>query len=452
MRKKPLLVALVLLVVGAITYIFLGDSIMSSRSGADRDRIAAPKKGELLVGVLTPATGYLSPWGEQAALGARVGKALLDQKGGIGSAPVRVEIVDTASDPDTAAALAKKLVKSGAKLLIDAGDAVQTNEVRLVAEKAGVPLIYIHDGPYRACSPAKVVPSGAPSQGADPDARREHATQGATVSSVTWGFALSWDMAVEPFLIFLSDKLADPSRQFSVYYLTEGEPDSQDFTKFVRGKAESLNFKTVEDSSFDTRVKDFYIPIRDVVSVDPDLWIVNYSGDLAELLMAQAAKLQVTKEVSVAAFQSFDIEATRNMIGSLEGMYTVSRYVDSIDNPANKQFLQLFGKLGLKEKPGAIAAAAYGALQIAAEAFTRGKGTDLSAFNRGMDKLDTVVPQGRVYTDSTNHTLVLPLYALKIEKGQYVLAESLGDVEHPGTEHCWTERVPEERPPEKRIL
>lgn len=103
------------------------------------NRIAAPARGSLQIGVLLPRSGYLAPSGDACFAGAALARTLLPQ---LGYPTVALLEADTGEGVDSAVHATQALLEGGrVHLLIGCFDSGQTVEVAALAEQHRVPLI-----------------------------------------------------------------------------------------------------------------------------------------------------------------------------------------------------------------------------------------------------------------------------------------------------------------------
>ncbi len=92
----------------------------------------------LRVGLLLPRSGYLSPAGQSCLAGAFLARTLLPQ---LGYPALRFLEGDTGEGIDSALSAARRVLASGAHVLVGCFDSGQTIEVAALAEKCQIPLI-----------------------------------------------------------------------------------------------------------------------------------------------------------------------------------------------------------------------------------------------------------------------------------------------------------------------
>ncbi len=195
---------------------------------------AAGGKDSILIGIPNPSTGPLagfgegSPWAENRALDA------VNKDGGImikelnKKLPVKIKVVDTASDPSKAAEVASKLVLDDKVDMLLARHTPDTaNPVSAMAEKYQVPTVGV-DAPVDAWL------GGGPYQWA------YHSFW--TVDQISDLYIRMWEQT---------------STNKTVGYIFPNDPDGQAWVPVFNKKLEAKGYKVVDAGRFPYGTKDF---------------------------------------------------------------------------------------------------------------------------------------------------------------------------------------------------
>lgn len=400
-------------------------AVLMSGGAGKRAAVSAPTatkaRPALTVGVAAPLSGYLASYGTHVAAGAKAAVAELNAAGGVLGASVTLTVLDTKSDQDAEAdAIETLATKHGAHVIIEYGDEFSSADGTAVAEAQHVPMFYLADGQIKTCDPK------------DPKIPRLY----------VWGAGLTYEMAIEPLMIYLSDKFSKPERPFSFSYLGASLAPVQTLNRFARSTAESLGFKTIDELYYDTRIEDYYTVLRDLLAQDPDvLWISN-PGAAGQLFMTQATKLQLSRDMSIVGFSMFDEEAMKGLATVSQGAYGLSTYSPTDPNPENKRFLELFKKENPTGPfpPGPSAAGAYATIRLAAETYRRIGKFDRTAFSAALRKEFSEngypSPSGDLKVRPDSGVLTRQLFLMQVSGNTMKEIERLGVVEHVGLEGC----------------
>lgn len=372
----------------------------------------------IVIGVLAPKTSFMSGHGHSIEIGARLAAQELNARGGINGKPVRLVVLDTASDPAIAAERAKELIeRHGAKLLIGTGTSAETLAAIGPTTKAKVPFIYSLDGECKTCA------SGSPDD----------------VSHYVYGSGFTERMVVEPFLRYLAEQYAPKNEPFRLYLIGGDYVYPRTTNTYARLVAERLGYEIVGEEYSDTNTRDYTPVIRRILQSKPTLLIVTNPGASGVTFMRQAQQLGLHKEVVISGFATFDQEAIDAMGNASEGVLAVNRYSMELKNPENGAFIKEFRRLYANERllPGPTAAAgAYGSIMVAAKAFEKAHSIASDQFYLAMKGLEIDLPQGRVRVNPINNIFDQHLYVLRIRNQHYEIVADLGIQSHPELEGC----------------
>ena len=421
-KSKKIILSVTALVICALAATLIsGGAGTRSKVGAGNANKAKPG---LSIGVAAPLTGYLSSYGAHVVAGAKAAVAELNAAGGVLGGSIALTVLDTHSDSDAEAEAVEALAtKHGAHIIIEYGDEFSTTEGSAVAEAKKVPFFYLADGKIKTCNPK------------DPKAAR----------LFVWGAGLSHQMAIEPFMIYLSDKFSKPERPFSFSYIGASLAPVQTLNRYARATAESLGFKTIDELYYDTRIEDYYTVLRDLLAQDPDVVWISNPGASGQLFMTQATKLQLSRDMLLVGFGMFDEEAMKSLASVAQGAYGISSYSATNPEPENKRFLEIFKKENpsIGSAPGASAASAYATVRLAAETYKRAGKFDRSAFSATMRKEFSQhgfpSPSGELKVRPDSGILSRQLFVTQVSGPSTKEIERLGVVEHVGLEGCGDE-------------
>lgn len=416
LKRRLIFVSVALSVLGLVYVYFY---VTMSPKSPEEDLVQSTQfeqEGEVVIGVLAPLQGELAAYGQSIVRGTTLAANRINEEGGVLGKKLRILTGDTRSDPALAAELTRDFI-TRAKVPLIIGTASEQSALSAAgaASEGKTPLIYLGNGYLKTCS-------AKDSQERDP---------------YIFSTGFTEHMSVEPFLIYLADKLRQKESRFRIYYFGTDDDDALKDNVFAQQTAESLGFKTVAEEIVDGRITDYFRKIRAIFKKDPDVLLVTTSRRASPGFLQQVAKLGVKAEMAVAGIKPFEKELIAPLGGALDEFYTVSGYAEDIDTPENVSFLEAWKKLYPNEEPSDIAVAgAYTAVLLAQAAFEKAGSSSTEAFLEAMKNLEVLAPQGRVSVNPHNNTLIKPLFATRFKNGRFVVDEYLGDVSHPSLEAC----------------
>jgi ABC-type branched-subunit amino acid transport system substrate-binding protein len=417
-RKRLSILWLALALVGILSAVFVFQTAKPADRNPTPPLAADPKRSDLHVGILAPLQGDLKPYGESIVRGATLAASEINEAGGVLGLNVKLHIADTRSNPELAAELTDDLIRRvQVSLIIGTASEEEALAAAAVATRGQTPFIYLANGALKTCSVNNIK----------------------VASDYVWGTGLTEYMTVEPFLIYLADRFRQPETKFGIYYFGTDDEESRNAALFAIQSAESLGFETIAEDYVDQRILDYFQKIRTIFRLKPDLLFVTTAKRSSALFLQQSSKLGVKAEMAVAGIHPFEHEIVLPLAESLDSIYTVVRYTQSIDSDENRAFLEQWRKRypNPAEQPTGIAVGgAYTALSAAKAAFEKAGAQDSGSFREAMKNLEIEVPQGRVVVSAINNLFIQPLYAVQFNAGDYEIQEFLGDVSHPSLEAC----------------
>jgi len=362
-----------------------------------------PPKTVLL---LTDPADEFAGYKTAAQKGALAAIQLINSAGGVRNAPL--ELVSEEFKESTPE-------KKPLFAMYTGGNALAANVVAW-ADKNKLPLLLLNDGPCMTVTPAS-------------DGK---------ASPYIWSLGLTWETTLESFFVYLSDQFSPAEGDFTFYYLGGDTPDNRILIAAAREASESLGFKTIHSQLFDTRLADYFPVTRDIIARAPDITFLANRSLSGRLFLQQAAKLALERETHLVGLSSMDTELFEGRLALLDGTFTIGKYDAADQRPANKTYRDALAKTGAGEGilAGAVAEAAYTAVQLGAIARTNATGDDAAAFAIAILKSDFTGPNGRVKMNATNHVLEQPMFVLHNEGGTWKNVMKMGTAIHPNLNGC----------------
>ena len=212
----------------------------------------------------------------------------------------------------------------------------------------------------------------------------------------------------------------------------------REVTDIVSDNVTALGFEVVEDQSLDVRITDFYKPLRKILAVSADVLFFSVKTEYVVRLLEQTKKMLIYKDFSLAALWLLPEEQLAVLGDSADRIRTVSRYSSGVA----KEGLKPAADRSVWEYPGvanlntAMEFASYITLQLIQKAAVKADGVDAASINAGLQLVTLSTPQTNVWFNRENHVLLQPLYSVRVHERGYNESVYLGDIEHPGLEHC----------------
>lgn len=397
---------------------FLLIAALGAIAACDNPKTKSSQGDSLRVGLLAPKTGVMAGHGESMEMGLRVAEAVLNERGGVLGKKVEVVVLDTQSDPGTAAQRTNELIeKNKVQLILGTGLSSETLATIPITTRAKVPFIYAMDGELKTCT----------------------AGNANAVSQYVWGAGFTERMVVKPFLSYLAKEVIKKPKGAKVYLLGGDYVYPRSTNQFARQVAEQMGFAVVGEEYADVATSDYTPVIRRIAQSGASLLLVTNPGSAAAVFMRQAKQLKLDKQMVISGFATFAQEAVGEMGDASEGAVYANRYTDLLDSEENNAFVAQFRRI-YPDKPllpgPSVAAGGYGAMIVAAAAFAKAGTLDADAFSKAMQGLSMDLPQGKVVVDPSNNIFQQHMYLLKIEKQKYKVISDLGLQTHPDLDGC----------------
>jgi len=264
------------------------------------------------IGILAPISGFMSGHGGSIEEGSTIAVESINREGGILGRQVQMIVLDTKSDPATAAERARELVgRYHVDFIIGTGTSAETLAVIPEAEESMTPFLYSLDGEDKTCEPG-------------------HKN---TVAHWIWGTGFTERMVVKPLLEALGRRLAPTGHALKIYFIGGDYVYPRTTNRYAREVARSLGYEVVGDEYSDTSTQDYAPVIRRIEAAKPDLLIVTNPGASGVTFMRQAREMGLGKEMAISGFATFDQEALDAMGNASEGVYCINRYSRGLQNP-----------------------------------------------------------------------------------------------------------------------
>lgn len=378
--------------------------------GSGNDSGGSAGKGTVKIGVLAPITGPLAPYGAAMKNGMEVAVDLINADGGFGGRKVEYTLVDDQTDPKVAAAQARKLlVQDRVDLLMGTTSSATTLAVILQAEAAKKPFIYVAEGEDKACDK---------SGGTRP---------------LIFGNGETPEQKMAKYVPYMLQNLGK-----RVYFIGSDYV----FPHFVN----DTTAKLVEDNG-GTVVGTDYAPlgttefssyISKIKSAEPDVIFISVVGTDGVALVKQLGQFGLDKQAKLTGMPTFAPEVLTGIADVSQGVYTVDRYWEGLDNPVNKKYVAAYKKRfpGEDPIPTMAAVGTYGTLLLYKAAIEKADSIEADDVAKALSGISVDTPTGKLTVNAENHIVTGPEYLLRVEGKGYDLVRDFGEVAHLGHSGC----------------
>lgn len=376
----------------------------------DNNGGSAVGEGTVVIGVLAPITGPLAPYGAAIKNGMEIAVDLINADGGFGGRKVEYILADDQTDPKVAAQQARKLlVQDGVDLLMGTTSSATTLAVIPVAEAANKPFFYITEGEAKTCD-----------------------NSGGT-RSLIFGNGETPEQKMVKYVPYMLQNLGK-----RVYFIGSDYV----FPHFVN----DTTAKFVEDGG-GTVVGTDYAPlgttefssyISKIKSAKPDVIFISVVGTDGVALVKQLGQFGLDKEAKLTGMPTFAPEVLAGVADVSQGVYTVDRYWEGLDNPLNKEYVAAYNKRFPNENPVPTMAAVgtYGTLLLFKAAIEKADSIQADDVAKALSGISVDTPTGKLTVNAENHIVTGPEYLLQVKGMGYELVQDFGEVAHPGHSGC----------------
>ncbi|ANA35016.1 amino acid ABC transporter [Ralstonia mannitolilytica] len=306
----------------------------------------------------------------------------INAKGGVLGRKLALEIADDGSGAQGAQRAYDSLVF---QKKVDAIVAMETSAARNaglpIINRGKVPMIYTSFYEGRSCSPWMFVNAWVPEQQVAPVVDQFMGKEGA-----------------KKFFLIGSD-----------YAFGRG------MLEFTRKYIQSKGGTVVGEEYLPMDGSDWTAVISKLRSANPDALITSTAGG--------APNVTLTKQLRAAGIKipygnlALDEGTAKTMGGDAEGIYISASYLSSLDNPANKKFLEAAkAKFGSKlETPNELSVPLYEGIHAYAAAVQKAGSTDAAKVVKELAKVSVQGPRGTI-TMNKQHHAPLTMYLGRVKR------------------------------------
>lgn len=367
---------------------------------------AAPIK----VGLSAPLSGVLTDYGVRLEKGTRLGVEVINKGGGILGRKVELHVEDDKTDPKTASEKANKLTRQvGVDVMLGTISSATTLAVIPHAERARIVYFYIVEGEDKAC----------------------YKETGKTRKYI-FGLGPTPEQKFQKFVPWL---VKNYGKKFYFVGSDYVFPHSvNNAGKIALGKAGG---RTVGEEYGPLGTTEWSAVLTRVERTKPDIFFISVVGTDGIAIVKQAVQFGLGKKMAITGFPAFAPEVLSGIAQYAEGIYTVENYFDGLDNPQNREFVELFRSRYPSPWPVAtVSAKGYTTLHYIKKAAERAGSVRGEKFIQALEGLRLEAPEGSLQIEAGNHIEIAPLYLLRVKGKSYDLVAELGPIRHPGHVGC----------------
>ncbi|MCU0942933.1 MAG: ABC transporter substrate-binding protein [Hydrogenophaga sp.] len=356
------------------------------------------------IGMILPMTGPFASTGKQLEAAARLYMA----QNGTTVAGKKVELIvkDDTGQPDVTKRIAQEMVIN--------------DKVNVLAGFGLTPLAF-------ATAPIAT------------QAKTPLVVMAAATSSITEAspYIIRTSFTVPQVVVTLADWATKNNVKRVVSLVTDYAPGI-DSEKFFNERFKNNGGTVVETLRVPLRSPDFAPFLQKVRDAKPDALFAFVPSGQGSALMKQFAERGLDKAgIRLIAEGSVTDDDILNGMGDVAlGVVTAHHYSAAHNSPANKQFVDAFGKANNGMRPNFMAVGAYDGMRVIYEAARKTKGGSGEALLNAMKGQVFESPRGPVLIDAQTRDVVHNIYVRKVERvgGQLVNTEieTVTDVKDPG--------------------
>jgi urea transport system substrate-binding protein len=363
---------------------------------------------------LTSVTGVFQGFGGFMQGGAHVAIDEINGRGGILGRKINLVVGDDQSGGPAGATQARRLLfDKNVDILIGTVNSDTTLSVLPLVKQANKTFIYPVDGDDRTCKPGGGTNPLVFGLGDTPFQR-----QGRFVSYMAQHYGKNWYL--------LGNDYVFPHSELAV---------TKQFLKQAGGTVVAEEYTPLGTTD--------YLPIVRHISGSPATVVFAVvPGTDGDAFIRAARESGLFNSKTITGVATFAGEVYPGMAGFADGVITVDRYSELIDNSVNRKFVSAYKKKYSPKYPiGASAALTYSAFLIIEAAAKKANSLDGPKLRSAMEGLSILLPIGQSVVDKSNHLLKQHEYVLQIKNNQYHVLQDLGLTASPDHQGCTVKKL-----------
>ena len=392
--KKTLAILLCLVMVFALAACGGGGG-STDGGGSDSGDGGSELTGEpVKIGVIIPLSGTSAYDGEKARYGAEAAAKYINDNGGVaGGRPIELIVEDSATDPDTAASAAEKLINSdGVVALLGAFNSSCTAAVMPIAKENQIPLI----------------------------------TSIATSATLTeegneWFFR---SVGISKLYIdSFAEKVVNEIGGKNIAYIHENGDWGLGSVNAFKECVEGLGGNTLTVQVVNATDADLYTQLTAIKDTNPDAIYAVSNLANAVRIATQAREIGITCPIiGEGAWATADfIEQCGD---AAEGIYGMVEYLPDIDTPMNPIFLEVYAEVSNGATVDKYAASGFDSCYVMAKAIDAAGSTEGEAIRAALAATDLEIIQGNLKFNEKGQGYGFQTFLSKNVDGVAIAADS----------------------------
>jgi ABC-type branched-subunit amino acid transport system substrate-binding protein len=362
------------------------------------------------IGLLAPITGPLAPYGDALKKGMETGVELINAAGGFGGRNVSFVLADDQTDPKAAATHARRLlIDERVDLLMGTTSSATTLAVIPQAEAANRPFFYVVEGEGKTC------------------------TKDGGTRPLIFGNGETPEQKMEKFVPYMMENIGK-----RVFFIGSDYVFPHFVIDHTRALVEKNGGTTAGVLYAPLGTSEFSSQIATIARAEPEVVFIAVVGTDGVALVKQIGEFGLRDKVQLTGIPTFAAEVLPGIAPVAQGVYTVDRYWEGLDNPINKQFTELYrSKFGTDAPVSTIAAqGAYGTMLLMKAGIEKADSVDADKLAAALPGIAFDSPSGPMTMNPENNIVTGPIFLLQIEGNGYRLVQDFGDVAHRGHSGC----------------
>jgi branched-chain amino acid transport system substrate-binding protein len=344
------------------------------------------------IGAYSSLTGKEATWGQAFEKGTRLAVDEINTAGGVLNRPLELLLEDNQSKPGDSATVVRKLI-SRDKVVAVLGEVSsgRSLEAAPICQSAGVPMISCGSNP-------KVTQVGV------------------------WIFRAHF---IDPFQGTVMARFArERCNAKRVALLTEvTNAYSVGLAKYFGDDVRAHGGTVTIEQKYSAGERDFKAQLTAIKAANPDVLFVPGYYTEAGLIVAQARQLGLT--LPILGGDGWEAPQLAELAGSaLQNTYFCNNFSIETNNESTQRFITRF-RQRFQEAPDGIAADAYDAVLMIADAIRRAGSTDKIKIRDTLANIRNLPGVGGLMTVDSNRDQLKPAYILGYRDGAYHLAQTI---------------------------
>ncbi len=357
---------------------------------------ALADKEPIKIGIVLPLSGGLELFGQQGIQGAKMAVAEINASGGVlGGRQFELIIEDNKTDPKTAVEKTKKLIMRD-KVHAILGPITSANRDAMTPHisKLKTPLLYATDYEGGVCNRYVFCYSAIP------------------------------DHYIKPFIPYLMENYGDSFYLFGADYVWPHKMNAAIKAAIVEKKGQVL---AEEYTPFG--VKDFATTIQKIRKTGAKVLVLTLPGADGQTFVKQFGEFGMKEKVKIA-FMGFNDNYMSGLTGEqAEGVITCNHFIQSLDRPDSKDFVERQNKMfGSEAIVSFYADSHYGIVMLFKQAIDKAQTDDKEKIIDAMIGQSVVAANGTV-TMHEDHHMTLNMLIAEVMGGNLVLKKYIGPIQ-----------------------